>query len=327
MDETLPLEFNIPGQETVGPGGFFFALRSVPQALGLAKQMEVFCPEAVLLNYTNPTNIVTQALCTNSSVTVVGLCDQSDEDMEALAESLGESGLRFECVGLNHATLYSQLRNSRGKSLDLSLAKVPPKAFDEEHKLRFRHCLALAHQAPGCWPNSYLAYYFFPQDFVRLSLEEGPRSQQIMNKMDSYYVHFKEESRKEKPQLRYHRGSAGFGDMAVRVLLALGGVQKQDLVLNLPNETSSSFLRGTILEAKSREFKALPMPEVPSSFQELLKRLERYQWAVAEACLNPSTQNLVRALSENPLIPSKETAEKMLLKAKQTYGSSLPQLQ
>jgi len=59
IDETLPLEFDIPGQETVGPGGFFYALRSVPEALRLARAVETLAPRAVILNYTNPSNIVT----------------------------------------------------------------------------------------------------------------------------------------------------------------------------------------------------------------------------------------------------------------------------
>jgi len=56
LDETLPLEYDMPGQETVGPGGFLFALRSVPAALVVHDAMREHAPTAVLLNYTNPTN-------------------------------------------------------------------------------------------------------------------------------------------------------------------------------------------------------------------------------------------------------------------------------
>jgi 6-phospho-beta-glucosidase len=52
IDETLPLDLDIPGQETVGPGGFFFALRSVPEALRVAATLAEVAPEALLLNYT-----------------------------------------------------------------------------------------------------------------------------------------------------------------------------------------------------------------------------------------------------------------------------------
>ena len=92
IDETLPLSLGIPGQETVGPGGFFFALRSVPEALRVADTLEKVAPQALLLNYTNPSNIVTQALVNRGGVRVLGLCDQSDEDLHDLAHALGVAG-------------------------------------------------------------------------------------------------------------------------------------------------------------------------------------------------------------------------------------------
>ena len=167
IDETLPLAFDIPGQETVGPGGFFFALRSVPEALRVAHAVSTLAPGARILNYTNPSNIVTQALVDQGGVEVIGMCDQSDEDLQAVCQALGRPDrYHFRCNGLNHATWYSDVRIDGAPMTELAQALAPPADYDEEHQLRFSYSLRLAHENPGYWPNSYLPYYLFPQAFV-----------------------------------------------------------------------------------------------------------------------------------------------------------------
>jgi 6-phospho-beta-glucosidase len=202
IDETLPLSLGIPGQETVGPGGFFFALRSVPEALNLADTMALHAPDALLLNYTNPSNIVTQALVDHGRVRVLGLCDQSDEDLQALAQALGrpQAAYTFRCNGLNHATWYSDIQLDGVALTDLPEHLPIPQDMNEEHQLRFALSLEMARKTPGYWPNSYLPYYQAPEQFVALARTQGPRSDAIVARLPSYYAHFREEADKEHPQ-------------------------------------------------------------------------------------------------------------------------------
>jgi 6-phospho-beta-glucosidase len=74
VDETVPVALGVPGQETVGPGGYFFARRSVPEALRVADVMASEAPQAWLLNYTNPTNLVTQALTARAAACAWWAC-------------------------------------------------------------------------------------------------------------------------------------------------------------------------------------------------------------------------------------------------------------
>jgi len=332
IDETLPLEFGIPGQETVGPGGFFFALRSIPEALRVASlASSVASPGCIFLNYTNPSNIVTQALVEQNKIPVIGLCDQSDEDMAALGEALGlEKPPGFDCVGLNHATWY-ELHDTPIPRHPLT----PPDKFDEEHKLRFRlsQKIAASTGLQNRWPNSYLAYYHFPEEFISLSRREGPRTQKILSKMAFYYSHFEEEGRKENPKLLHHRGSPGFGDMAVRVLAALQSNTENRIVLNRPAPEAQAFLFAakTVIENQTavgqKKIHALTAPTLPPASQSLLKRLEEYQLATARCALNGSFQALCEALTLNPLIPDSRVAEKMLQEARSRYGKKLEALQ
>ena len=330
IDETLPLKFGIPGQETVGPGGFFFALRSVPEALRVAVAMQKLAPRATLLNYTNPSNIVTQALVNRGGVNVIGMCDQSDEDLMAICHALGRQELyAFRCNGLNHATWYSDIWIDGAPLSELAGSLVAPDEFDEEHKLRFEYSLAMARETPGYWPNSYLPYYLFPDAFVAQARRVGPRSDVVAASLDKYYAHFEAEGKNATPQLRFYRGSAGFGDLAVTVIRALASDTAHELVLNLPNQgATSAFAADTVIETRVRVSRAgierMAAPALPGSFAGLAAQLEHYQRLTASAAAGGGREALVAALAANPLVGDASVAGRMLDQALATYGNLLP---
>ena len=333
IDETLPLALGIPGQETVGPGGFFFALRSVPQALRVAETMKAVAPDALLLNYTNPSNIVTQALVDRGGVRVLGLCDQSEEDMHSLAAAMGDAGeaISFRCSGLNHATWYSELRIGSRSLEDFPAVLKAPVGLNEEHRLRFELSLLMARETPGYWPNSYLPYYRAPQRFVALALAQGPRSDAIVAKLPSYYAHFRTEADKEHPQLLHHRGTSGFGDLAVMVIQALKAGEGAPLVLNAPNMGSTDqFSANTVVETRGRlsasGWQRMPAPALPGAHLGMLQQLESYQHLAVEAACKGEGAAIVRALAANPLVASESNATALWTLAREQYGSLLPAL-
>lgn len=327
IDETLPLEFGIPGQETVGPGGFFFALRSVPEALRVAVAMQKLAPQATLLNYTNPSNIVTQALVDRGGVNIIGLCDQSDEDLGAICHALERQEFyEFRCNGLNHATWYSDILIDGAPLTELAASLVAPDEFDEEHKLRFEFSLAMAHETPGYWPNSYLPYYLFPDAFVAQACRVGPRSDVVAASLDKYYAHFEAEGKKATPQLRFYRGSAGFGDLAVKVIRALASDTPHELVLNLPNQgATAAFAADTVIETRVRVSRTgierMAAPALPGSAAGLAMQLEHYQRLTARAAAGGGREALLAALAANPLVGQAAVAGRMLDRALASYGT------
>lgn len=335
VDERLPLEFEIPGQETVGPGGFFFALRSIPAALDLADDVAEHSPDAVWLNYTNPTNIVGQALADRTDLNIVALCDQSDEDILAIADALGypdDVDYEFDCSGLNHATWYRDIRLNGDPVDDRIFEADPPEHFDEEHKIRFRHSAEMARPHDGrLWPNSYLPYYEVPGQFVDLARRVGVRTEAILENLEDYYDHFREEAERDEPRLTHYRGSSGFGDMAADTVAALSSEPPHRLVVNVVNAgLIEEFDDATVVEA----FAALgadglergDTPPVPEFARPLLEQLETYQRLTAEAAVSGDADQLRRALAANPLVDDDETADRMLERAATAYGEMLPQL-
>jgi 6-phospho-beta-glucosidase len=333
IDETLPLGLGMPGQETVGPGGFFFALRSVPQALRVAEVMQQVAPGALLLNYTNPSNIVTQALVDRGGVRVLGLCDQSDEDLHDLAHALGAQAqpLSFRCNGLNHATWYSDMHFGANTPTEFPASLQAPRGLNQEHQLRFELSLAMARETPGYWPNSYLPYYRAPERFIELALQQGPRSDAIVAQLPAFYAHFAEEADKEHPRLLHHRGTAGFGDLAVRVIQALQGEAGSSMVLNVENQgTTELFAANTVVEARGRlsadGWARELAPALPPGQLGLLQQLENYQHLAAEAARTGAGAAIVRALAANPLVGTVSRAEALWVLARVQYGALLPML-
>ncbi|MCB9563972.1 MAG: hypothetical protein H6708_26550 [Kofleriaceae bacterium] len=333
LDETIPVELGIPGQETVGPGGFFFALRSVPAALAVHAAVAAHAPDAILLNYTNPTNIVTQALAGRPGPRVIGLCDQSDEDLGALAAALGQPGAAydFRCVGLNHATWYADVTIAGAPLGALPATLPPPDDLDEEHRIRFALSLELAHRHPGWWPNSYLPYYGAPARFVAHTRAVGTRTQAILAGLERYYDHFREVTRQAAPRLLHHRGSAGFGDLAVRVIAALASPTPHRLVLNVVNQgATASFDDATVVEAAVGlgvdGVTRAPCPTPPADAVPLLRQLERYQRLTAVAAAGTDRQAMIEALAANPLVADVATAGALIERARDAYGDHLPAL-
>src|SRR5687767_2753379 len=75
LDEVIPLKHGVIGQETQGPGGFFMALRTIHVMREIVAEMEAVCPGAILFNYTNPINLVSEAITHHSAIRTVSLCE------------------------------------------------------------------------------------------------------------------------------------------------------------------------------------------------------------------------------------------------------------
>lgn len=98
-DERIPLSLGMMGQETNGVGGMAKALRTIPVILDICKDIEELCPEAWLINFTNPSGMVTEAVLNNTKVKCIGLCNVPVGMMKAVEEVLGSDDFIFHAVG------------------------------------------------------------------------------------------------------------------------------------------------------------------------------------------------------------------------------------
>ena len=167
LDERIPLAHGVIGQETQGPGGFFMALRSIHVMRQILDDVAIACPGARIFNYTNPVNIVAQAVTDHSDVPFVSLCEGPIVYAEEAAEAAGLDPARLDvqCVGLNHASWSVRHRYDGEDLLPLLQEAYTRRAADPELRPQTRRMLRLA-AVMGAMPSEYFQYYYFEHEVL-----------------------------------------------------------------------------------------------------------------------------------------------------------------
>ena len=160
-DERVAQDLGLLGQETTGAGGISYALRTIPEMLDLARHMRELCPDAWLINFTNPAGMVTEALVPVLGRKVIGICDSAGGLVHRAARAAGLSlpegrldGVGY--YGLNHLGWLYRLESGGRDLLPGLLANPAALASFEEGRLFPQPFLAEL----GALPNEYLYYYY-----------------------------------------------------------------------------------------------------------------------------------------------------------------------
>jgi len=319
LDETVPLLYDVIGQETIGPGGFFFAMRTLPVIQTILKDIETYSPGAVLINYTNPTQIVAEAVTHFSSVPCISICDQTLDDQHKILQAMEmpDAEVFLESVGFNHATWSVGFRINGEDGIEVMNRHLTTVLNREDVDSRVKRLFLLANEY-GRLPNSYLQYYYFREEtLAEAKAKKKTRAEVIMESLPGYYQHFQEESQKDQPKLSYVRGGSVFGYMAVEVLKSL--IQRDGSIhtLNIQNHSAlPDFAPTRIVEVPTRldmdGVTPLVQGHLPSEVVGLLHMLGEYQWLAAESIWMGDRKALVQALASNPLVLSLNLSKKLL---------------
>ena len=133
FDNDIPAKYGINQciGDTIGPGGLFKALRTVPVWLDVLKDVEALCPEALVLNYTNPMNMMCLAAARTTSLQIVGLCHSVQGTGHLLAQRAGipYKDMEWVCAGINHLAWFTTLKH-QGKDLYPLLMKKAQQDID-----------------------------------------------------------------------------------------------------------------------------------------------------------------------------------------------------
>jgi alpha-galactosidase len=146
FDSTL-VDFEIPRKyglgftiaDTTGPGGFFRALRTYPMLKGLVEDMMAVCPDATLLNYSNPMSMNMQTITRSSNIKAVGLCHSIQGTLNQLMGYLGEKPgeINFICAGINHMAFYTRLQKGTEDLYPRLFAAMDDAKVYNTNKVRF----------------------------------------------------------------------------------------------------------------------------------------------------------------------------------------------
>lgn len=156
-DNDIPLKYGVDQciGDTIGPGGLFKALRTIPPWLEILRDCEELCPDALVLNYTNPMAMLCTAAARATSMKVVGLCHSVQGTSHQLAKWAGVpyEEMQWECAGINHLAWFTRLQH-KGKDL------YPRLKADFQRHLR----KAIAEYENGSLPEKYTGAHRLPDD-------------------------------------------------------------------------------------------------------------------------------------------------------------------
>jgi 6-phospho-beta-glucosidase len=318
LDERIPLKYGVIGQETQGPGGFFMALRSIHVMQGIIADMEAVCPKARLFNYTNPINIVSEAITHHSAIPTVSLCEGPIifPRMLAQAADLDPEKVDAVMIGLNHGSWSVRHQYDGTDMMPLVRAAYERKKGDPATSVHDLRLLELA-ATMGAIPAAYFLYYYF-KDEVLAELQAKPttRAQDIMAAVPDYWEHYREQAATDVPMLDPRRSRGGIHELelAIDVIDAVFNDRKEVWPVNVPNHGAiAGFPDDLVVEVPGYVDRNGIVPIVqgplPRHLAGLVKMLGEYQALAAEAAWSGTRIDAIRALASNPLVLSLHTAE------------------
>jgi 6-phospho-beta-glucosidase len=337
-DEEIPLKYNVIGQETNGPGGLLKGLRTIPVILEICRDIEELCPNAWLINFTNPAGMVTEAILRHSSITkVVGLCNVPIGMKMKIAEMLGveQSRVHVQFAGLNHMVF--------GLDVFLDGVSIKEKVLKEmgnpENAMTMKNIAGVAWdsdflQALNAIPCGYHRYYYKTDEMlaeeIRASQEEGTRAEVVKELEKDLFELYKDENLSIKPPQLEKRGGAYYSDAACSLIHSIytdkGDIQP---VNTRNNGAIASIPYDSAVEVNCVITKDGPKPiavgDLPVHVRGLVSSIKSFEITAAEAAVSGDYKKALLAMTINPLVPSDTIAKKILDEMLEAHRENLPQ--
>ena len=322
-DETIPLSHGVMGQETNGAGGLFKALRTIPVIFDIIKDVEELCPNAWMVNFTNPTGIITEAVFKYTNFRrYIGLCNVPIHLKNDVAKlfNVESDRISMDFAGLNHMVY--------GLNVSLDGEDVTKEAIDKFVKadISMQNIKAIDFNAEfvkslGAIPCPYHRYYYKTKEMLEDELrefKEGKARGQVVKELEEQLFElYKDEKLDVKPPQLEQRGGAYYSDAACNLISSIYNDKHDIQVVNTRNNgTIKNFKDNNAIEVSCVITKngARPMSVgyLPEGISGLVSQIKDFEVLAARAAVNSSYRDALKALCINPLIPSDDLAKVIL---------------
>ena len=336
-DERIPLTYGVIGQETTGPGGCFKAFRTIPVLLDICKDMEQVCPDAWLINFTNPAGIVTEAVLKYTKVKCIGLCNVSINMKHDAAQRLQVDAEELDCrfIGLNHLSVmnhaFYQGADRIEEVLAVSNRESVVKNIEKNDEMD-----TLAREM-GCMFSPYLQYFYSEKEMLKKETEEaisitGTRADQVKKVEKDLFACYQDENLEEKPEALSKRGGSRYSEAAINLIDSLYNDRQDVQVVDVMNHgTIPQLPDDCVIETNCVIGKdgARPLAdvEVPAEILGLIEQVKAYEILAIEAAVTGDRRKALMALMNNPLVHDVKDARGILEDMMKAHAAYLPQFQ
>ena len=330
-DEKIPLRHGVLGQETCGPGGIAYGMRSIGGVIELVDFMEKYSPNAWMLNYSNPAAIVAEAtrrLRPNSKI--LNICDMPIGIEIRMAEMLGlksRKDMIIRYFGLNHFGWWTDIRDKKGNDLMPALReKVAKVGYNVEIEgenteaswsdtfTKARDVFAID---PTTMPNTYLKYYFFPDYVVEHSNPNHTRANEVMEGREKFVFGecraIAEKGTAKDSKLHVDDHASYIVDLA----RAIAYDTKERMLLIVENDGAiSNFDPTAMVEVPcivgSNGPEKIVQGRIPQFQKGLMEQQVSVEKLTVEAWIEGSYQKLWQAITLSRTVPSASVAKAIL---------------
>ncbi|MFL5628713.1 MAG: glycoside hydrolase [Ktedonobacteraceae bacterium] len=334
LDESIPLKHGVIGQETQGPGGFFMALRSIHVTQSIIADMEAVCPRARLFNYTNPVNIVSEAVTHHTYIPTISFCEGPIMTNREYAELIGLDPDKLDAVslGLNHGS-WTVRHLYDGQDFMPMLHDAYERLRSDASIPRGEMRLVELACRMDSLPSHYFQYYYFKDEILaELQAKPTTRAQDIMASVPDYWVHYREQAARDVPELNPDRSRGGIHELelAIDAMDAIYNDRKELSYVNIPNRGSIADLPDdlvveTIGYLDRHGVTPLVQGHLPRYLLGLVQMLGEYQALTAEAAWSGTRIDAIRALASHPLVFSLHKAEAIYDEMAAAHRQYLPE--
>jgi len=322
-DEKIPLLMGLIGQETTGPGGFMKALRTIPDMLKIAESMKKGAPEAWLVNYTNPTGIVSQAIHDHTDIKCAALCAGGLRPAWRVADVLGVDAkdVQYDMFGLNHLN-YAYNITVRGRPLSQGeFEKVAAHVDTVSTELSVKI---------GAVLSGYMQYYYHRNKKLEdLRSTSMTRGEAVLELEKEIYKDFLDPKFEQKPPSLEKRGGGGYSAVATGVMDAIYNNLDTWHVINVPNKGVFKFLPDnavieTTVQVNANGIKPIIAGPPPKAVWGLISMVKNYEMLTAEAAVTGDYDTALLALTHHPLVGDYDVAKVLFDKMLEANKDYLP---
>lgn len=334
-DEYLGLRHGLIGQETTGIGGMAKALRTIPVILKIARDIQELAPGAMLVNFTNPAGLVTEALARYApEVLAAGVCNVPINAKMTILKGLAKQGIvveperaELDTLGLNHLSwhrgfkidgedVWSQVME--GYIGDLKASPHP------EWDVATIESLQMI-------PNYYLQYFYYTDKKMQEQASWPPsRAEQVIKIEDELLKQYAEPDRNQPPEGLMQRGGAYYSTVATQLLNAHYNDLNETHVVNVPHQGAvHTYPADWVLElpctVSRKGIEPIRTRPLPLSCFGLLAQIKAYEILTVEAAVHGDKDAAYQALLTHPLGPSADKVGVVLDDLLTTNKAYLPQ--
>jgi maltose-6'-phosphate glucosidase len=331
LDEKIPLAHGVVGQETCGPGGFAYGMRSIKDMVQMVHDIRSVAPNAWILNYTNPAAIVAVALqhYFPDDKKILNICDQPVNLMRSYARLLGKPDIKWEprYFGLNHFGWFTKLYDAQGIDMIPAIKKLtaeggfrPADAEQRDQSWLDTYAMVedMLRDFPDYLPNTYLQYYLYPQykatkldpSFTRANEVMAGREKKVFaecadivakgSAKDSHLVH-----------------NDAHGEMIVELALSILHNKQETFIVIVPNNGIISNLSHDAMVEVAASVGingAAPYAfgAIPTFYKGLIENQYAFEKLTVEAFVEQSYAKALQALTLNRTVVDAKLARKIL---------------